>query len=62
MLREKRRKKEKMLENKDSSSDSEEEESASKARSIKSKAIHESMLCLLIVPLVHVKKQTTKLK
>ena len=49
VLREKRRKKEKMLENRDSSSDSEEEESVSKAKSIKSKAIHESRLCLLRV-------------
>jgi hypothetical protein len=47
VLREKRRKKEKMLENRDSSSDSEEEESVSKAKSIKSRAIHESRLCLL---------------
>ncbi|KAK8789504.1 hypothetical protein WA538_001045 [Blastocystis sp. DL] len=52
VLREKRRKKEKMLENRDSSSDSEEEESVSKAKSIKSRAIHE----------IHMKKQTTKLK
>ena len=46
VLREKRRKKEKMLENRDSSSDSDEEESISKAKSIKSKAIHESRHCL----------------
>ena len=47
VLREKRRKKEKMLENRDSSSDSEEEESVSKAKSIRSKAIHERRHCLL---------------
>lgn len=50
ILREKRRKREQKLEERDVSSDSDsEEENMSKARLLKSKVNHESMLCLLFL-------------